>query len=253
MAKAAAASASASSDGAASKTGGDAGKTGGDGGATKTGGDGTGDGKTGGETSGEGAGGKTGDEAAAAGKTGGDGKAGGDGTGDGKKGGKGDEAGASGAPEKYSLKVPDGGHIDKTDLPRIEKMAREANWTNEETQAYLEELNTSMQATSAEFLANLKADPDLGGDKLAETQRLANLAIEKLRPEGHARRDGFMRLLNRGGYINHPEVVGLFADIGKLFDEDGHIGGLPARAGTKTTAQKMYDHPTSVAADKAGS
>ncbi len=249
MAKAAAASASASSDGAATKAGGD--KTAADG-AAKTGGDGTTDtGKTGG-ASGEEQTGKTGgttDE----GKTGGDGKAGGDGAAEGQTSEKGKEAGASGAPEKYSLTVPDGGHIDKSDLPRIEKMAREANWTNEETQAYLEELNTSMQATSAEFLANLKADPDLGGDKLAETQRLANLAIDKLRPEGHARRDAFMRLLNRGGYINHPEVVGLFADLGKLFDEDGHIGGAPARAGKQTTASKMYDHPTSIAADKAGS
>jgi hypothetical protein len=162
------------------------------------------------------------------------------------------DAGAAGAPEKYALTVPDGGHLDKTDLPRIEKLAREANWTNEETQAYVDELNASMQATSAELLASLKADPDLGGDKLAETQRLAKLAIEKLRPEGHTRRDGFLRLLNRGGYINHPEVVAVFADLGKLFDEDGHVHGSSARQGKATTVSKMYDHPTSVAADKAG-
>lgn len=153
------------------------------------------------------------------------------------------------APAKYELKVPAGGLMDTTDLPALEKIARENDMSQEEAQAYLDEMGVTLKAQSDGYLAQLKADPDYGGDKLAESQRLANQFIDRIRPAGHARRDAFLRFVNRGGALNHPEVVALLADAGKLMDEDGHVQGAGARSGAVDTASKMYDHPTSKAAD----
>lgn len=154
------------------------------------------------------------------------------------------------APAKYELKVPDGGLMDADDLPALEKVARENDMSQEEAQAYLDEMGVSLKAQSEGYLTKLKADPDYGGDKLAESQRLANQFIDRLRPAGHARRDSFLRFLNRGGALNHPEVVALLADAGKLMDEDGHVQGSGQKAGGVDTASKMYDHPTSRAANQ---
>jgi hypothetical protein len=158
-------------------------------------------------------------------------------------------AGAAKAPAKYDLKVPTGGLMDADDLPALEKVARENDMSQEEAQAYLDEMGVSLKAQSDGYLAKLKADPDYGGDKLAESQRLATAFIDRMRPAGHARRDSFLKFLNRGGALNHPEVVALLADAGKLMDEDGHVQGAGARSGAVDTATKMYDHPTSKAAD----
>lgn len=250
MAKAAA-GASASSDGAAAGTGT------GDGAAPAAGAAGAGDGAAA-AAAGAAGDGAAGDAAAKAGDAG-TGKAGDAGTGAGAEGeaGKagaaagdaGAAAGAAKAPAKYELTLPAGGLMDKDDLPALEKIARDNDMTQEEAQAYLDEMGVSLKAQSDGYLAKLKADPDYGGDKLAESQRLANAFIDKLRPAGHARRESFLRFLNRGGALNHPEVVALLADAGKLMDEDGHVQGASSRTAGQDTASKMYDHPTSKAAD----
>jgi len=251
MAKAAAAGAAAPANGAAA-----AGGTGNEGGAAPAAGAaGAGDGAAaaaaGAAAAGDGAGAAAGAEGAGdKGKAGGDGNAAGEGKG--KEAGAGDAgaaAGAAKAPAKYELKLPAGGLMDTTDLPALEKIARENDMSQEEAQAYLDEMGVTLKAQSDAYLAALKADPDYGGEKLAESQRLANAFVDRMRPVGHARRDSFLKFLNRGGALNHPEVVALLADAGKLMDEDGHVQGAGARSGAVDTATKMYDHPTSKAAD----
>lgn len=251
MAKAAAAGAAAPANGAAA-----AGGTGNEGGAAPAAGAaGAGDGAAaaaaGAAAAGDGAAGAAGAaEGGAAGTAGGDGNAAGAAKGtEAKAGDAGAGAGAPKAPAKYALTLPAGGLMDADDLPALEKIARENDMSQEEAQAYLDEMGVSLKAQSEGYLAKLKADPDYGGDKLAESQRLANAFIDRLRPAGHARRDSFLKFLNRGGAANHPEVVALLADAGKLMDEDGHVQGAGARSGAVDTATKMYDHPTSKAAD----
>lgn len=147
------------------------------------------------------------------------------------------------APAKYELSVPKGDehHVDADDLSQLEKMARESDLTNEEAQAILEAHLGTMKSTATRYLEVTKADKDYGGDKLAETQRLAKLAIDKLRPEGHARRDSFLALVNKAGVGNHIEVVSLLADLGRLFAEDGGLtGGGSGEGKPKSVAEKLY-------------
>lgn len=124
------------------------------------------------------------------------------------------------APAKYELTWPQGTTATAEDVTAFEGWARGKNLTNEQAQAMLEEREAQVESTLTRFKDETAADPDYGGDKLVETQRLANLAIDKVRPAGHARRDALLALLESSGYINNIEVVSFLADIGKLAAED---------------------------------
>jgi hypothetical protein len=138
------------------------------------------------------------------------------------------------APADYTLLVPDDRKhfVDDADLTLLKDLARKADWTNEDAQAALNDQLSVIQAQSDRYLAETKADKTYGGDKLDHTTRLAQQAIAKVRPEGHPRRDAFLRFMNRGGAGNHIEVLSFLADFGKLIAEDNpaHAGGGAERA-----------------------
>lgn len=151
------------------------------------------------------------------------------------------DATASKAPEKYALKVPEGSRVDPDDLAQLEQMAKTAGWSNDDAQAALEELHTHLDAQATRWLTETTADRTYGGEHLEESQRLAKLAINRLRPEGHARRESFLRFLNRGGAGNHLEVVAFLADLGKAMSEDAPArGGVPSGPGPKGLAERLY-------------
>lgn len=150
----------------------------------------------------------------------------------------------AGPPEKYALAIPDEAktYIDDADVKRLETIARETGWTNEEAQAAVDEHVRMVAEAAAGFLAETKADPTYGGEHLAETQRLAKLVIDNVRPEGHARRESFTRFINKVGASNHIDVVSFLADIGKRMDEDrpGQTSSSALR-GVKTAESVLYD------------
>lgn len=202
-------------------------------GTTKTGeGEGTGTGKG---AEGEGAG-------AAAGEGEKKGKTGTEGDGDGK-GGKGSTE--QGAPEKYALTLPDDGILDARDQAAIEAYARANGLSNDDAQALLEDHAGQLRTQSETWLNETKKDKTYGGEKLAETQKLARSAIDRLRPEGHPRRDSFRALLNKGGIMNHLEVVSFLADLGRMMGEDGGVAGAGGGGKKKSLEDKLYTHPTS--------
>lgn len=151
----------------------------------------------------------------------------------------GEEKPAPKAPEKYALTLPDDGRLDASDLKTIEEIARKADWTNEEAQAAVDEHIALIAQQSERFLTATKADKDYGGEKLAETQKLARAVIDRIRPVGHARRGAFVQFLNRGGAGNHIEVVSFLADLGKLMAEDGATGGRGGGSGKPKTAEEV--------------
>lgn len=149
------------------------------------------------------------------------------------------------APAKYELTLPAGGRVQDVHRSQIETMARANDWSNDDAQAAVDELDAQLKAQTESFLVTTKADKDYGGDKLTESQRFAKLAIDRIRPEGHARRDAFLNLLNGSGYGNHIEVVAFFADLGRQMGEDRGSAGAGGASGSKDPADAMYDHPTS--------
>jgi hypothetical protein len=151
------------------------------------------------------------------------------------------------APEKYELKIPETGaaYVDPADLAHLETMARTAGWSNEDAQAALDEHVATIQAQAARYLAETTADTQYGGAKLSESQRLAQTAIDRIRPVGHQRREAFLRFLGRGGAGNHPEVIGFLADLGQQMGEDRPTHARSSDAGGKGAAAILYDHPDS--------
>jgi len=159
------------------------------------------------------------------------------------------------APEKYALTVPEDmkAGVDDQLLGQLETVARTQDMSQEEAQAFLEDTLARIKVQSDAWANETKADKTYGGDKLAETQRLAKLAIDKVRPVGHPMRDAFNNFLARGGSGNHIQVVSFLADLGRLMGEDAGPAGHRSSTGAVTAADKaavLYDHADSRAADK---
>lgn len=150
-------------------------------------------------------------------------------------------AGEVKAPEKYDLKLPDGGRIDAEELKHFESVARSQKWTNEQAQQAINDHVVALDAQSTRFLEETRADPEYGGEKLQETQKLARAVLEKVRPAGTPRGDALRALLNKTGYGNHKEVISFLADLGKMMAEDTATGG-GARGGgaSRDAATVLY-------------
>lgn len=159
------------------------------------------------------------------------------------------EAKKNGPPEKYELKVGKDAEtfIDANDLKVIEKFARDKGLNNDQAQALVNDRAGALLEQSVAFRAITEADPNYGGDKLPETERLAKLALDKLRPAGTPRGDSFRQILAKTGYGNNLEIVSLLADLGKQLAEDtqGERGNAGGGGDKKGAAETLYDHPSS--------
>lgn len=211
-----------------------------------------------GTTEGTGTTGTTAEGTTSSGTTGGDGTgttgktdSGGTG-GTGNQGTDGTQGATPKAPEKYDLKIPDGGErfLRTEDLADFEKIARENDWTQEEANAEIQfHIERAVEREKAEANAlteAFKADPEYGGEKLETTKRQAQTAIDRIFPEGHRLRDQFKSLLDRPTVGNNLVVAAFLAEVGKMMGEDspGRTTGAPAGS-TKSAAEKLYDHEDS--------
>ena len=128
----------------------------------------------------------------------------------------------------------------------IEQLAREHDLSNEAAQELVEQQAIILAEQATRFLTELKANKAYGGEKLAETQRLGNQALDKLRPIGGPKGDGLRQLLKRG-YGNHIEVASLLADLGKTMQEDGTNAGTTGGGDRKSQPieKRMYPNAKS--------
>jgi hypothetical protein len=155
------------------------------------------------------------------------------------------------APEKYAFTVQDDrkASVPQKLLERVESIARANDWTNDEANAELTDMlkfdDELRQGQIATFETETKGDADFGGDHLTETQRLANLAIDKVFPEGHRLRERFMGNLKRTGFGSELSIVAFLATVGKLAAEDTPVRGRQAPRVSGSTADGFYDHPSS--------
>ncbi len=92
----------------------------------------------------------------------------------------------------------------------------------------------------SEYKTALETDKEIGGNKLQETLDDANDAYDKFADKKKVQ-DLFLEL----GINNHPEVVRMFAKIGKLTKNDKINNGGNPPPSTKTHAQILYGDTTS--------
>lgn len=149
-----------------------------------------------------------------------------------------------GAPEKYEFKPAEGQELDAAALEQFEPIARELNLSNEQAQKMVDLYGTKIlpmvqqhqaetwQKTTEQWAADVKADKEIGGDKLTANLSAAQRALDQFgTPE-------LKEYLEGTGLGNHPELVKAFIKIGKAMSEDGMVDG--SNQGQRSAAEVLY-------------
>ncbi len=148
-----------------------------------------------------------------------------------------------GAPEKYEFKAGEGFELDTEALKDFEPVARELNLTNEQAQKLVDAYPKILagvqqrqaeawQAQTEQWAADVKADKEIGGDKLTANLSAAQRALDLFgTPE-------LKTYLNDTGLGNHPDLVKAFVKIGKAMSEDGMVDG--SNQGQRSAAEVLY-------------
>jgi hypothetical protein len=142
-------------------------------------------------------------------------------------------------PEKYEFTAPEGVTLDADAVAEFEPIAKELNLSNDQAQKLVELQTKFVQKQHAAWetqvqtwVAEVNADKEIGGKALAENVKHAQRAIGQFgTPELKAALDA-----TKMG--NHPELVRVFARIGKAMADDTFVpSGSPA--GTKRDAAEI--------------
>ncbi|MEB0942242.1 peptidase [Citrobacter braakii] len=135
-----------------------------------------------------------------------------------------------GAPEKYEFTAGEGVELDTEALKDFEPVARELNLTNDQAQKLVDAYPKIMagvqqrqaeawQAQTEQWAADVKADKEIGGDKLTANLSAAQRALEQFGdPE-------LKEYLDSTGLGNHPALVKAFIKVGKAMSEDKVVTG----------------------------
>lgn len=148
-----------------------------------------------------------------------------------------------GAPERYDFKKVPGVQLDGEVLEKFSEAARALNLSQDAAQSLLDQVapaiarqqQDTLKQLSADWVEAVKADKEIGGDKLS-----ANLAIARKARDAFGS-DGLRKLLNESRLGDHPEVVRFFVRAGKAISEDVFVaGGTRPPAGGKDAASVLY-------------
>lgn len=157
------------------------------------------------------------------------------------------DAGKGADEVEYKLSLPKDSPMDDSVIDEISAYAKEKGLSNEDAQELLDRENDAitqyvadeqedLKGLHKEWAEEVKADPELGGDKFEETAELARRVVERFGD------DDLKEVLNATGFGNYPAVVRLFAKIGKSMSNDKfEVPGAPGGgAGSKSAAETMY-------------
>lgn len=148
-----------------------------------------------------------------------------------------------GAPEKYEFTAGEGVDLDTEALKDFEPVARDLNLTNEQAQKLVDAYPKILagvqqrqaeawQAQTEQWASDVKADKEIGGDKLTTNLSAAQRALDLFgTPE-------LKEYLNTTGLGNHPDLVKTFVKIGKAMSEDGMVDG--SNQGQRSAAEVLY-------------
>jgi hypothetical protein len=143
-------------------------------------------------------------------------------------------------PEAYDLKMPDGIELDKASADEFTTIAKELK-LDQATAQKLADVAAKQAQRQVEahtklvesWVEQVKADKDLGGDKLEENLGTARKALDMFgTPE-------LRDVLNATGFGNHPAIIRAFLKVGKAISEDRFVTGSPSGP-TTDPAKKMF-------------
>ncbi|WP_105668961.1 peptidase [Cronobacter dublinensis] len=149
-----------------------------------------------------------------------------------------------GAPEKYELTAGEGVELDAAAVKEFEPIARELNLSNEQAQKLVDVYASKIlplvnqqqlaawQKQGEEWQAAIKADKEIGGDKLTSSISAAQRAIDQFgTPE-------LKEYLEASGLGNNPALVRFCVQVGKAMSEDNMVTG--GNQGQRSAAEVLY-------------
>lgn len=150
------------------------------------------------------------------------------------------------APTYGDFKLPEGASVDDDSLKAASALFADSGLSQEQAQKFID-LAVSREQVAArkgvqafvdlqtKWVSEIKADPDIGGDKFQATIASAARAIDRLAIPG------LREALDLTGAGNNPAVVKAFARIGQMISEDRFRPGNGApSATTKSPAEVIY-------------
>lgn len=151
--------------------------------------------------------------------------------------GDGEAGAAEGPPEAYELTAPEGMTLDTETLAEADPVFRELGLNNEQAQQLVpiaakfgeriaaqaaDAANTAIlnevTAQRKAWVADAKADPEIGGANWDATTELSAKALDAL---GYTKGSPFRNFLSESGLGNHPEMIRAFRKVGEIVSEDG--------------------------------
>jgi hypothetical protein len=150
------------------------------------------------------------------------------------------------APAYTDFKWPQGASVDEAGLKAATDLFKEARLPQEQAQKFIDLAVSREQAAAQKgvqafvdlqnrWVSEIKADPDIGGDKLDASLASAARAIDRLAVPG------LREALNLTGAGNHPTIVKAFVRLGQMVSEDRFRPGRDAAPEPRRTpAETIY-------------
>ena len=158
--------------------------------------------------------------------------------------------------EEYEISLPEGSSLDPVHAEEIATLATELGLDGEQAQAWLnreseivadmlenaytivnEQSQAAMDEVSSEWLEQVKNDPEIGGDKLAESAELSKRFVESYFPKE------LQDWLDETGFGGHPEAIRGFykaaLDLG-IGGDGFEKGNAAGQAKKKSDAELFY-------------
>jgi hypothetical protein len=148
-------------------------------------------------------------------------------------------------PEVYDLKLPDGSQLNTSRLEQIAGLAKSKGLSQDQAQAMVNSESEALGAyvkgqldqfeqMKSKWVDDAKADPEIGGEKFKENIELAHRVLKKFGTQT------FSEELERTGFGNHPELVRVFAKIGKQMADDQLVIARAQGGEQKSAAELLY-------------
>jgi len=155
-------------------------------------------------------------------------------------------------PEAFdakALKLPEGVEVDEATMGKFSELAKETGLSQEAAQklfdlhqetikAATEQSTRLWSETQTNWVNEVKADKDIGGDKLPGVQQVIGKILDN--PEFAA--TGVKEAFNLTGAGNNPAILKTFYNMAKALTEGQHVAGNPARNMPASAADAMYPH-----------
>ncbi|MBS0520517.1 MAG: hypothetical protein JSR90_17610 [Proteobacteria bacterium] len=146
-----------------------------------------------------------------------------------------------------SFRLPEGVALDADSMKSATELFAHSGLSQEQAQKFIDLAVSREQAAAQKgmqafvdlqnkWVSEIKADPDIGGDKLTASLASASRAIDRLGVPG------LREALNLTGAGNHPAVVKAFVRLGQMVSEDRFAPGKDAApAAPRSLAEVIYD------------